>query len=64
MRFILSFEMFVSLFLAEWFCDTLWRKAGLGGPGEESVLLDSPGSGYRHPHLLCVEKTDLANTGT
>lgn len=51
-------------FLTERFCVTLWREAGLGESSEESVLLDTVGIGYKHPHLLLVEKNYLANSAT
>ena len=54
----------ILLLLTEWFCITLWREAGPGGPGEERVLLDSAGAGSQHPHLLPVEENDLASTAT
>ena len=49
---------------AGWFCVTLRRETELGGPGEESVLLDTGGISHKHPHLLSVEKNALANTAT
>lgn len=54
--------MCVFVFLTEWFCVTLWREAELGGPGEESVLLDTADIGLEPYHLLHVEENDLANT--
>lgn len=64
MKCVIEFEMSTYLFLTVWFCGTLWREAGLGGPGEESVLLDTAGIGHQQPHLLPLEKNDLANTAT
>lgn len=45
------------LYYTERLCVTLWREAGLGGPGEETVLLDTDDPGHQHPHLLLVEAT-------
>lgn len=42
-------------FPAEWFCVSLWGEAGIGGPGEDTVLLDFVGIDHKHPHLLHVE---------
>ena len=64
---IVSFYLKLSsscLFMTDWFCVTLRTEAGIGGPGEETVLLDTVGIGNQHRHLLLVEKGDLVWAAT
>lgn len=60
-KFSCTFSLFVCFFIyffaQSGFVSPLWREAGLGGPGEETVLLDTDDPGHQHPHLLLVEAT-------
>lgn len=50
--------------MADRICVPLWAEAGLGGPGEEGVLLDSTAIGYQYPVLFPVETNEILNTPT
>lgn len=56
-KFKLPFTVSLLLFLllTERFRVTLWREAGPGGPGEETVLLDTDDPDHQYSHLLLVE---------
>lgn len=48
-------SLLLLLLLTERLQFTLWREAGPGGPGEETVLLDTDGLDHQYSHLLLVE---------
>lgn len=54
-KFKLPFTVSLLLLLTERLQVTLWREAGPGGPGEETVLLDTDDPDHQYSHLLLVE---------